>query len=37
MINKMDTMKAAVLNRFGGPEELVLQKIDLPGSDPRTC
>lgn len=34
MINKMDTMKAAVLNRFGGPEELVLQKIDLPEIGP---
>ncbi|GGD79260.1 quinone oxidoreductase family protein [Paenibacillus nasutitermitis] len=31
---KMDTMKAAVLNRFGGPEELVMQKIELPEIGP---
>jgi NADPH2:quinone reductase len=30
MHRKIDTMKAAVLNRFGGPEEFVLQRIDVP-------
>jgi len=34
MNHKMDTMKAAVLHRFGGPEELVLQNIDLPEIGP---